>query len=135
MSGVEGQPEPAVGEPGAAAVLVELRGLQAFGAHGVSEAEREVGRRIVLDISFLVPACTSVSDDRLEGTVDYGAVAELAESIVRERSFRTLERLSAVIADEIAARFQLTDLEVRAAKTEPPIPQAIDEVAVTLRRG
>lgn len=123
------------GEPSAESVLVELRGLQAFGAHGVSEAEREVGRRIVLDISFVVPGCEAVSDDRLEGTVDYGVVAALAEEVVRERSCRTLERLCALVAEEIAARFQVVDLLVRAAKTEPPIPQAIDEVAVTLQRG
>lgn len=120
---------------GAPQVLVELRGLEAFGAHGVTEAERQVGRRIVLDISFVVPDCAAVADDRLEGTVDYGAVAEIAERIVRERSCRTLERLCALIADEIAARYEVIELEVRAAKTEPPIPQAIGEVAVTLQRG
>lgn len=129
-----GSAEPGPGEPSSEAVLVELRGLQAFGAHGVSEAERQVGRRIVLDIAFVVGGCASVSDDRLRGTVDYGAVAELAERVVRERSCRTLERLCALLADEIAARFQVEELKIRAAKTEPPIPQSIDEVAVTLQR-
>jgi dihydroneopterin aldolase len=39
-----------------------------------------------------------------------------------------------VIADAIAERWEVSDLEVRAAKPEPPMPEAIDEVAVTLRR-
>ncbi len=120
---------------GPADVIVELRGLSAYGAHGVSDAEREVGRRIVLDISFTVPASTAVETDDIAGTVDYGAVAALAAGIVAERSFRTLERLCAVVADEISERFGATDIEVRAAKPEPPIPEAIGEVAVTLRRG
>lgn len=120
---------------GPADVVVELRGLSAYGAHGVSEAEREVGRRIVLDISFTVPASAAVETDDIADTVDYGAVAALATRIVAERSCRTLERLCALIADEIAERHEVADVLVRAAKPEPPIPEAIGEVAVTLRRS
>ncbi len=116
-------------------VRVELVGLEAFGAHGVSDAEREVGRRIVLDISFIVPDSHAVAADDLEGTVDYGVVATLAASVVTGTSCRTLEHLCGLVADEIEDRFpEIRDLEIRAAKTEPPIPEAIGEVAVTLRR-
>jgi dihydroneopterin aldolase len=115
-------------------VRVELRGLSAFGAHGVSEAEREVGRRIVLDITFTVVDCGAVDSDELAETVDYGAVAKLAADIVAERSCKTLERLCAIVADELTSSFEVTDVEVRAAKPDPPIPQTIGEVAVTLRR-
>ena len=118
---------------GPADVRVELRGLSAYGAHGVSDAEREVGRRIVLDISFTVPQSTAVETDELAGTVDYGAVATLAAGIVADRSCRTLERLCALIAAEIEGRWEVADIEVRAAKPEPPIPESIGEVAVTLR--
>jgi dihydroneopterin aldolase len=115
-------------------VRVELRGLSAFGAHGVSEAERDVGRRIVLDIAFTVVDCGAVDSDELAETVDYGAVAKLAADIVTERSCKTLERLCAIVADELTSSFEVTDVEVRAAKPDPPIPQTIGEVAVTLRR-
>jgi 7,8-dihydroneopterin aldolase/epimerase/oxygenase len=116
-------------------VRVELVGLEAFGPHGVSEAEREVGTRIVLDVSFTVPDCTAVAADDLGGTVDYGAVASLATAVVTGTSCRTLEHLCGLVADEIEARFGgVAEIEVRAAKTEPPIPEPIGEVAVTLRR-
>lgn len=117
-------------------VRIEVRGLSAFGAHGVSEAEREVGRRIVLDIAFTVPSSRAVDADELTGTVDYGAVAALAARIVRDRSTHTLEHLCGLIADAIEDEFgSVTDLEVRAAKPDPPVPEAVGEVAVTLRRG
>lgn len=117
---------------GAGDIRVELSELSGFGPHGVTEAEREVGCRIVLDISFTVPGCAAITSDEIEDTVDYGAVAALAAELVSERSCRTLERLCGVIAAEINERFEVTDLEVRAAKPEPPIPQPIVEVAVTL---
>lgn len=118
------------GEP----VRIELRGLRAFGPHGVSDAEREVGRLIVLDIALTVADCAAVGDDDLAGTIDYGAVARLATEVVTGTSCRTLEHLCGLIADRIAAEFGPDEIEVRAAKTEPPIPEAIGEVAVVLRR-
>ena len=116
-------------------VRVEIRGLSAYGAHGVTEAEREVGRRIVLDIAFTVPGSGATGSDELAETVDYGAVGALAAGIVRDRSCRTLERLCAIVADAIAERHDVEDLEVRAAKPDPPMPEQVGEVAVTLRRG
>lgn len=115
-------------------VRIELSGLRAFGPHGVSEAEREVGRLIVLDITLTVAECAAVADDELAGTIDYGAVARVATEVVTGTSCRTLERLCALVADRLANELGAEETEVRAAKTEPPIPEAIDEVAVTLRR-
>lgn len=115
-------------------VRIELSGLRAFGPHGVSEAEREVGRLIVLDITLTVAECAAVADDELAGTIDYGAVARVATEVVTGTSCRTLERLCALVADRLVNELGAEETEVRAAKTEPPIPEAIDEVAVTLRR-
>ena len=44
------------------------RGLSIYTHHGVSDAEQEVGQRLVLDISFDVPDCDAVLTDRLEDT-------------------------------------------------------------------
>ena len=115
-------------------VRVEVRGLEAFGPHGVTEAERELGTRVVIDVAFTVPAAAATADDELGGTVDYGAVAVLASGIARERGCRTLERLCALIADAIAERWQVTDLEIRIAKPDPPMELVVEDVAVTLRR-
>jgi dihydroneopterin aldolase len=115
-------------------VTVELTGLAAFGPHGVTEAERAVGCRIELDIELTVPDCTATETDELDGTVDYGAVAALATELVRERSFRTIERLGAVIAEEILASFDVAEVVVRVAKPAPPIPEEIEDVAVTITR-
>jgi dihydroneopterin aldolase len=115
-------------------VTIELTGLSAFGPHGVTEAERAVGCRIELDLELTVPGCTATETDELDGTVDYGAIAALATGVVRERSFRTIERLGAVIAEEILARFDVAEVVVRVAKPAPPIPDEIEDVAVTITR-
>ena len=76
-------------------VEVELRGLSIYTHHGVSDAEQEIGQRLVIDVSFDVPDCDAVLTDRLEDTIDYAEVADIVALAATERSYRTLERLCA----------------------------------------
>ncbi len=68
--------------------------------------------------------------DRVEDTIDYGAVADIVALAATERSYRTLERLAHVIGERLIERYGCDTVRVRAAKPEPPLPLAIEEVAV-----
>ena len=109
---------------------IELRGLSIYTHHGVSEAEQEVGQRLEFDISFDVPDCDAVLTDRLEDTVDYAEVADIVVLAATERNYRTLERLAQVVGQRLMERYGCDSVRVRAAKPEPPLPLAIQEVAV-----
>ncbi|MQA73856.1 MAG: dihydroneopterin aldolase [Solirubrobacterales bacterium] len=116
------------------AVEIELQGLSIHTHHGVTEAEREIGQRLNIDVGFDVPDCDAVLTDRLEDTIDYAEVADIVALAATERSYKTLERLANVIAERLMERFGSEAVRVRAAKPQPPIPLAIDEVAVEVER-
>ena len=111
-------------------VEVEVRGLSIYTHHGVGEAEREVGQRLEIDVAFYVPDCDAVLTDRLDDTVDYAEVCDIVALGATERSYRTLERLCHVIGERLMERFACESVRVRAAKPEPPLPLAVEEVAV-----
>jgi len=111
-------------------VEVEVRGLSIYTHHGVTDAEREIGQRLEIDVSFDVPDCDAVLTDRLEDTVDYSEVCDIVALGATERSYRTLERLCHVIGERLMERFTCESVRVRAAKPEPPLPVAVEEVAV-----
>jgi 7,8-dihydroneopterin aldolase/epimerase/oxygenase len=111
-------------------VTVEITGLSLYTRHGVSEAERELGQRLVLDVSFELSDCDATVTDRVEDTVDYAQVCEQVALAAQERSYRTLERLCAAVADRLSDRFGAETVRVKAAKPEPPIPLPVEEVSV-----
>jgi dihydroneopterin aldolase len=118
-------------EPGAeTTVEIDIRGLSIYTHHGVSEAEQEVGQRLEFDLTFDAPDCDAVLTDRLEDTIDYAEACDIVALAATERSYKTLERLCRVIAERLTERFGSESVQVRAAKPEPPLPLAIDEVAV-----
>ena len=111
-------------------VTIEITGLSLFTRHGVSEAERELGQRLVFDVTFDLEDCDATVTDRIEDTVDYADVCEQVALAAQERSYRTLERLCAAVADRLAQRYGADSVRVKAAKPEPPIPLPVEEVSV-----
>ena len=116
------------------AVSVEVTGLSLYTRHGVSEAEREIGQRLVFDIAFELDECDATVTDRVEDTVDYGEVCEQVALAAQERQYRTLERLCTAVADRLIDRFGAESVRVKAAKPEPPIPLPVEEVSVEVWR-
>ena len=115
-------------------VTIEISGLSLYTRHGVSDAERELGQRLVFDVVFELDECDATNTDRVEDTVDYADVCEQVALAAQERSYRTLERLCAAVADRLSDRYGADSIRVKATKPEPPIPLPVDEVSVEVWR-
>jgi dihydroneopterin aldolase len=122
----EGHPEPEV--------TIEISGLSLFTHVGVSAAEREVGQRLLLDLRIDVGEVDATVTDRIEDTVDYGEVCELANLVAQQRSYKTLERLCAAIADRLLDQYDAHAVWIKAAKPEPPLALPVSEVSVEVWR-
>jgi 7,8-dihydroneopterin aldolase/epimerase/oxygenase len=121
-------------EQGAESVTVEIAGLSLYTHHGVSEAEREVGQRLVLDLRLDIGETDATVTDSIEDTVDYAEVCQLVALVAQQRSHRTLERLCSTIADRLLADYDLEGVWVKASKPEPPIALSVEEVSVEVWR-
>ncbi len=111
-------------------VTVEVAGLSLYTRHGVSEAERELGQRLVFDVAFELEECDATVTDRVEDTIDYADVCEQVALAAQERSYRTLERLCSAVGDRLVERYGAVSVRVKATKPEPPIPLPVEEVSV-----
>jgi dihydroneopterin aldolase len=117
-------------EPSEPLVTIEIVGLSLYTHHGVEEAERAVGQRLVFDLSFDLSECDATVTDRVEDTIDYADVCQQVALAAQERSYKTLERLCSAIADRMMDRYNADAVTVRATKPEPPIPLPVEEVTV-----
>ena len=115
-------------------VTIEVSGLSLFTHVGVTAVEREVGQRLLLDLRLDVGESDATVTDRLEDTVDYAEVCNTANLVARQRSYKTLERLCAAIADRLLERYAAHAVWVKAAKPEPPLALPVAEVSVEVWR-
>jgi dihydroneopterin aldolase len=111
-------------------VTIELHGIELHGFHGVLDEEREQGQTFVVDV-WLDPRPSRADEtDDLADAINYAAVCDRVVELARGGPYRLLERLAAVIADDLVAEFGVTRARVRVAKPDVPIPHPLDEVAV-----
>ena len=115
-------------------VTIEVSGLSLYTHHGVSDAEREIGQRLVLDIRLEVGECDATVTDMVEDTVDYDAVCNTVALVAQQRSYKTLERLCSAIADRLLDDYAAEEVWVKAAKPEPPIALPVEQVSVEVWR-
>lgn len=116
-------------------VTIRIEGMTLHTRHGVTEAERELGQRMLFDLELVVPDCGATTSDRVEDTVDYGEISGLVAELATDESRLTLERLVDVIAREVLDRYPVSRVTVRATKPEPPVPLTMDGASVELTLG
>ena len=126
--------EPSADEDAPESVTIEITGLALYTHHGVSEAEREVGQRLVVDVRLEMGECDATATDSIEDTIDYVQVCQLIALVAQQRSHSTLERLCSTIANRLLSDYELEAVWVKASKPEPPIALSVEEVSVEVWR-
>lgn len=114
---------------------ITLRGLRAYGYHGVYDAERERGQEFVVDVVLELDLAPAAASDDVADTVHYGELADRLVAIVAGEPVRLLETLAQRLADACLADPRVRAVEVTVHKPAAPIPHAFTDVSVTLRRS
>lgn len=113
---------------------IVLHGLRVHGHHGVFDHERRDGQEFVLDLVLWTDHTAAAASDDLADTVDYGALAERAATIVEGPPRALVETVAAEVADAVVADARVDTVEVTVHKPGAPIERAFDDVAVVVTR-
>ncbi|QGG96499.1 dihydroneopterin aldolase [Actinomarinicola tropica] len=116
---------------------IELRGLRAVGICGALPEEQERAQPFEIDLDVHLDLAPAGGSDRLDQTVDYGALGQTAVDIVTEGRFVLIERIAEVIAAAVLDDERVDAVEVVVRKVRPPVPFELTTSAVRIlrRRG
>ncbi len=112
-------------------IEIRLKNCAFFGRHGALESEHQLGQRFYVDIDMEVQPTKALSEDDLESTVDYGAVFEVARSVVQEERFYLIEALAHRIGTVLCETFApIRKVCVVVRKPSAPIAGILDHAEV-----
>ncbi len=116
---------------------IRLRNISLYGCHGVTAAEREVGRPFEVDVELVLDLSAASRTDDLGATIDYAAVCEIVRRVHEAGPYHLLEALAGRIAKEIIGAFAAEEVTVRVRKPHPPVGGLVGaaEVEITVRAG
>ena len=111
--------------------VIELKGIEVPGRHGVEEDERQREQPFLydLELELLEPGA-----DRIEETVDYREVVKLVRAFSDGRQFRLLEAIAAALADALVDRFPLERARVRVRKPQVQLDAPVEFAAAIVER-
>lgn len=115
---------------------MELRGLRVTAVHGVLESERRRAQPFEVDLDLELDLAPAGGSDRLDDTVDYGAVTDAAARAIAGPPANLLEHLATRVADAVfeAGGRRLVGVTVTVRKLHPPVEASMRSAAVTIRR-
>ncbi|MFN3651514.1 MAG: dihydroneopterin aldolase [Armatimonadota bacterium] len=114
---------------------IRIEGIELHGFHGVPAAEREVGHRYRVDVTFELDLRAAGETDDFTRTVDYAAAAAAVIEEGTGPSVQLVEALAHRMAQRLLADFPLVGaVELRVAKLKPPTPVLFEAGVVEIRR-
>jgi 7,8-dihydroneopterin aldolase/epimerase/oxygenase len=113
---------------------IALRGLRAYGRHGVYARERRDGQEFVVDAVLTVDTLPAAATDDLSRTVDYGALAARLAAVVTGDPVRLIETLAERLAQECLSESPVLEVEITVHKPHAPVACRLDDVTVTISR-
>lgn len=114
------------------AEFVRLRGIEAFGYHGVFPEERREGQWFVVDVTCQLKRTSRV--DNVATTVDYGTLAQAVVANVENDPVDLIETLADRLASLCLGDELVDAVVVTIHKPQAPMPVPVTDAAVTVVR-
>ena len=110
---------------------IEVKGIRAFGYHGVLPHERTDGQEFIVDLEIESSFDACGTSDELTDTVNYAELAQIAHDAIIGPAFNLIEKLADVIATNCLEIPGVERVCVTVHKPSAPIAVPFEDVSVT----
>jgi dihydroneopterin aldolase len=110
---------------------IEVKGIRAFGYHGVLPHERTDGQEFIVDLDVEANFDASVASGEVGDTVNYAELAQIAHDAIVGSAFNLIEKLADVIANNCLEVSGVHRVCVTVHKPSAPIAVPFEDVSVT----
>ncbi|MDR2114242.1 MAG: 2-amino-4-hydroxy-6-hydroxymethyldihydropteridine diphosphokinase [Bifidobacteriaceae bacterium] len=124
-----------LGSIGAALDVIQLRGITAYGHHGMTPEERQAGQIFLVDVAIHLDTRAAAAADDLTQTMDYGVVARQVVGLISGSPSGLLETVAARVAEEILQLEPVQVVDVVIHKPAAPLGVQVEDVMVSVRRS
>lgn len=113
---------------------IRLTGIEVLAKHGVLESEQRRAQVFRVDVTAQLDLQKPGWSDKLEDTLDYGALAVEIREVVGSESHALIERVATRVAEAVLNHQQVNRVMVTVHKPEAPVEVALDDVSVCISR-
>lgn len=115
--------------------IIQVENIEFYAYHGCFQEEQVVGNQFLVDILVETDTAKAQLSDKLHDTVNYQVIYNLIKEEMKIKS-KLLEHVAERIINSIHSNFpEITRIQVKVSKMNPPLGGKIERVSVTLERN
>lgn len=116
-------------------VVLRIDRLALHARHGVHPEERILGQHFFLDIVVTADVGDTLTSDKIDDSVNYGALIEAATLTFTGRPFNLIEAAAAAVADDLLKLFpRIATVQVTVHKPAAPVKAFVADISATVDR-
>lgn len=114
---------------------IEIRDLECYCHHGVSEEEKALGQKFQISVILYTDTRKAGKYDDLTFSVDYAEVAHFVDDQMKNIDYKLVETVAERIAREILLKYKMVfGVEICIKKPWAPILLPLDTIAIKIKR-
>jgi dihydroneopterin aldolase len=113
---------------------IAVRGVRAFGYHGVLPEERAQGQLFLVDAVLSVDTRSAAASDQLDHTVDYAGIAQRLVAIIEGEPVNLIETLAQRLADACLQEDRVASVDLTVHNPDAPAGVPFGDISVTITR-
>ncbi|MBO9540357.1 dihydroneopterin aldolase [bacterium] len=113
---------------------VRVKGIEAYGYHGVYAEERTLGQTLVVDVEVGCDLREAGLSDDIHDSISYVDLVKMVKEVVSETQFQLLEAIAETIAARVLDVPRAQNVVVRVEKPRAPIPHLTGTVSIEIVR-
>jgi dihydroneopterin aldolase len=112
---------------------IRLRNCAFFARHGVYSEEEVLGQRFFVDAVLTVDGDSSLENDDIDGTVDYGKAFKAIEKVILGKRKYLIESLALEVGKSLCKKFKMIrSAEITIRKPNAPVQGVLEDIEVTV---
>src|ERR1700738_218388 len=116
-------------------VVLRIDRLPPHARHGVHPEERTLGQRFFLDIVVTADVGDALTSDKIDDSVNYGALIEAATLTFTGSAFNLIEAAAAAVSHALLKRFpKVAAVQVTVHKPAAPVKAFVADISATVER-
>tara|TARA_Y100001963_G_C6633336_1_gene377345 strand:- start:298 stop:669 length:372 start_codon:yes stop_codon:yes gene_type:complete len=116
-------------------LTIDVKGIKAYGKHGVYREEKEKEQLFIIDVKLLInqnkEPTNNIDRDNLNKTINYEKVIETVINLVKQESFSLIETIAFSIIDKLRDE-KINEISVTVHKPDTKLSKLTDDISVTV---
>lgn len=114
---------------------IHIENLEIFANHGVFPEETKLGQKFLVSITMYTNTRKAGKTDDLKNSIDYGSVAVLATSYMKENTSKLIEAAAENLAEKLLLTYSLIEgVTIEVKKPWAPVRLPLENVSVKITR-